>query len=54
MSTTLVGIDRVRVGVDTLVVAGGPLHRDFDGNRFFFGFGFDRNNLVVNCFYLFG
>ena len=41
MRATLVGIDRVRVGVDAFVVSGGPLHCDLDGDCFFFSFSFD-------------
>ena len=54
MSSTLVGVNCVCVGVDTLVVAGGPLHCDFDREALFLVLGFDRNDLVMDGLYLFG
>ena len=54
MGTTLMGVDGVCVGVNTLVVAGGPLHRNFDREVFLFGLRLDRDDLVVNDLYLLG
>ena len=41
MGTTLVGVDGVCIGVNTLVVAGGPLHCDFDRHGLFVVLGLD-------------
>ena len=53
MGTTLVGVNGVCVGVDTFVVAGGPLHGDLDRHGFFFVLSLDRNDLIVNNLDLF-
>ena len=42
------GVDGVRVGVNALVVAVCPLHRDFDRQVLFFGLVLDRDDLLVN------
>ena len=54
MGTTLMGVNGVCVGVDTLVVAGGPLHGDLDRKTLLFVLSLDSNDVIVDSFNLFG
>src|SRR5690625_1125798 len=47
---TLVGVDRVGVGVDGFGVGGGPLHGHFNGHALLHVFFFERDNVVVDQF----
>ena len=53
MGAALVGVNGVCVGVDTFVVAGGPLHGDLDRHGLFIVLGLDRDDLIVNNLDLF-
>ena len=48
MSTTLVGVNRVRVRVDGLLVGAGPLHRHFQAHVALSVFSFEGDNLLVH------
>ena len=48
VSTALVGVNRVRVRVDGLLVRAGPLHRNFQAHVAVGVFGFEGDNLLVH------
>ena len=48
VSTTLVGVNRVCVRVDGLLVRAGPLHRNFQAHVAVGVFGFEGDNLLVH------
>ncbi len=50
MRSTLVGVDRVRIGEDVLGVRRGPLHRDLERDLALGVLRFERDDLVVDDF----